>query len=119
MAELERKIASYEEAAIQANRSFQAKEEKMNREINALRRLLDLSGADPMVVEQHSAEGQREGVSEEMDLRNVAVRNSGSFYVDAYADSRTFQFSNVSLSVFVYFANENVLNLDIISNTRG
>lgn len=97
MAELESRIASYEEAAIQANRNSQAKEEKLHKENQTLRVLLNLSGTDPMAVEQHVIEGYREGISEEMNLRCLDATNSGSFGTEMHGDLTAFQLSNVSL----------------------
>jgi hypothetical protein len=116
VAELESKIATYE-AAIQANRDFLAREEKLQRENQALRLLLDLSGADPMVVEQHIGERHREGTSEEMNLRSLVATNSGSFGAEMPTESTTLQLSNVGLSCFYSLCERE--RLDSVLNSRG
>ncbi|KAH8693647.1 hypothetical protein BGW36DRAFT_383451 [Talaromyces proteolyticus] len=99
VAELEGRIASYQEAAIQANLSFQAEGEQLRMENQALRTLLDSSGADPVAVEQFLAKKCQEGTSKERQLDLVAT-NPGSFSVGLDTDPTTLQLSN-TISEFV------------------
>ncbi|KAK9452453.1 hypothetical protein V1511DRAFT_513816 [Dipodascopsis uninucleata] len=101
VAELESRIASYQETAIQANLRFQAKEEELRTENQALRTLLGTGAMDQNVIEQFVAKELRERTLKESQLSLVAT-NPASFDVELGTDPTTLQVSsNEMVSEFV------------------
>lgn len=100
MAELESKIASYAEAAAQADMRFQAIEEKLRRENEALRKLLTSSGLDPNVLEYDDITvGHQEGTLQEMQTSTTLAEDTVPSVLESYMGSRPLQSPKVSKTV--------------------
>lgn len=94
MAELESKIASYAEAAAQADRRWQATEESLRRENEALRTLLASSGVDHDVPGHDTAEKPRDVMSDETQTSLSFAANTAPA-IELHTDSTALQSPNV------------------------
>lgn len=90
MAELESKVASYAEAAVEAEMRWRAAEEKLRRENEALRTLLVSNGfsSDP-------AEERRDGVLDEMQTSLTLMANAPPPTLEPNTGLMPLQLSNV------------------------
>ncbi|RHZ70327.1 hypothetical protein CDV55_107782 [Aspergillus turcosus] len=95
VAELESKIASYAEAAAQADRRQQATEENLRRENEALRALLASGGLNHDVPGHGTAEKPREVMSDEIQASLSLAANTAPTTIELHTGSSALQSPNV------------------------
>lgn len=95
MAELESEIAAYAEAAAQADRRWQATEENLRRENEALRALLASSGFNHDVPGHDAAEKPREVMSDGIQTNLSFAANTAPTTIELHAGSTVLQSPNV------------------------
>jgi hypothetical protein len=95
MAELESKVASYAEAAAEADMRWRATEEKLRRENEALRTLLVSNGFSCDFLEHDPAEERRDGVLDEMQTSLALTAITPPPTVEPHGGLMPLQLSNV------------------------
>ncbi|KAF7162576.1 hypothetical protein CNMCM5623_007822 [Aspergillus felis] len=98
VAELESKIATYAEAAAEADKRRQAIEETLRRENEALRTLLASSGFDHHVLEHYTAEKRQEVILDEIRTSLSFAANTVTTTLELPSDSMAPQLPNVTPS---------------------